>query len=309
MKWRLSAFLLIGIALFVVFQMTRSQASFSGETTWDFGNVRPSEQLEVRFAVTNRENALAVYGGFEQACGVRPAFSNNGVLQGNESGVLTLISRATRRRGPGGASFVLTETIRGMVRERTYRLTWNVVGGPWLDVSELWIDPTTDLPSVRVRNASSGVAISVVEAPRGLLAKVTKDTITLEFASQPMLLEGKESLVLAVTDRGKRYSFRIPVYACDRGGPRIYPSLSTVTSDGLRTDIPVGRVVGGVPEGWSVSCDKEMGRVHLKPDGQIVFLPDGAGVALKAGLIRVHLLNSIGKVQSTALINFSVTSS
>ncbi|RIJ99400.1 MAG: hypothetical protein DCC46_08785 [Armatimonadetes bacterium] len=38
-----------------------------------------------------------------------------------------------------------------------------------------------------------------------------------------------------------------------------------------------------------------MGRVHLKPDGQIVFLPDGAGVALKAGLIRVHLLKSLLK--------------
>lgn len=135
----------------------------------DLGQLPPNSDARASFLVRNTSSQTQTYEGFEAACGARVWMEGNRVLRPGESTHLHMVVRTSRKRGPAGTAFDLIAKAGGMRRIVRYAMTWNVVGSPWLEATDIWIPARRgESVEVRVRDMPETWLIRAVRVPDGV---------------------------------------------------------------------------------------------------------------------------------------------
>lgn len=236
-------------ASLILFKVRTSTAS---DRMFDFGDVKPGDLLVHEFSVANTHKEPILLSGLDKACGVQVTIAGNQVILPGQTQKLKMQTLADRVRGPGGIKFSLNTSFGKMTQATEYTLIWNVIGGFWVDASEIWID---DTPGSKLTCPIHGLTpkdrVSIIKLSSGFSATVNDSNLVVTRTGSNQTMD--PYIELSVQSGSGTGVHRIPIYLRQTTTCFAYPETICLSSTAKGDNEHIA-IIGDVKSPMTVKC-------------------------------------------------------
>jgi hypothetical protein len=199
----------------------------------DLGNITPGERVEADFEIKNPSSEVLFLSGFDKTCGFTAKLKGSPLIPPKGKADLVIQSQSSRIRGPSGVQFILSIEQGKRISHKSYTLLWNVVGPPWLDKAEVWIDGISgSTAEITIHAIDPSQVAEIVEKPAFLDASVEGTHLALRVQKSH---EPGPAGDLFVRLKGplRNVNYLLPIQVKERPGLRLYPEYVLLPNEAV----------------------------------------------------------------------------